>query len=86
MSTEKLKQIMEKMEPREASSSLALVPKDLFMLIVGGGPAGLSVKEKYAKQIVVASADGCSASLAAVYRVETKGAVEEECAISQDMA
>jgi hypothetical protein len=33
MSTEKLKQIIEQMEPREAASSLALVLKDLFMLI-----------------------------------------------------
>ncbi len=33
MSAEKLKQILEQMEPREAASSLALVLKHLFMLI-----------------------------------------------------
>ncbi len=33
MSTENLKQIIEQMEPREAASSLALVLKDLFMLL-----------------------------------------------------
>lgn len=33
MTTEKLKQIIEQMEPREAASSLALILKELFMLI-----------------------------------------------------
>jgi hypothetical protein len=33
MSTEKIRQIVKQMEPGEAASSLALVIKDLFLLI-----------------------------------------------------
>jgi thioredoxin reductase (NADPH) len=44
------------------------------------------LREKYAKQIVLAAADGCTASLAAALYVETKKATEEACELPQGMA
>jgi thioredoxin reductase (NADPH) len=44
------------------------------------------LRDKYAKQIVLAAADGCTASLAAALYVETKKATEETCELPQDMA
>jgi thioredoxin reductase (NADPH) len=44
------------------------------------------LREKYAKQIVLAAADGCTASLAAAHYVETKKATEGVCEPPQSMA
>jgi len=41
------------------------------------------LREKYAKQIVLAAADGCTAALAAAHYVESKKAAEEVCEIPQ---
>lgn len=41
------------------------------------------LREKYAKQIVLAAADGCTASLAAAHYVESKKAADEVCEISE---
>jgi alkyl hydroperoxide reductase subunit AhpF len=54
------------------------------VIIIGGGPAGLSagiyaigdLREKYGRQIVLSAADGCTAVLAAAYYVEVKRAAE----------
>jgi len=43
------------------------------------------LREKYAKQIVLAAADGCTAALAAAHYVESKKASEEVCAILPGM-
>ncbi len=44
------------------------------------------LREKYAKQIVLAAADGCTASLAAAHYVESKKASAEECELPQGIA
>jgi thioredoxin reductase (NADPH) len=44
------------------------------------------LREKFAKQIVLAAADGCTASLAAAHYVESKKATEEVCELPQGMA
>jgi len=41
------------------------------------------LREKYAKQIVLAAADGCTAALAAAHYVESKKAGDEVCEISE---
>ena len=41
-------------------------------IIVGGGPGDL--RQKYANQIVIAAADGCTAALATAHFVEMKKA------------
>jgi thioredoxin reductase (NADPH) len=41
------------------------------------------LREKYAKQIVLAAADGCTAALAAAHFVESKKGVSEVCEISR---
>jgi thioredoxin reductase (NADPH) len=37
------------------------------------------VRQKYAKQIVIAAADGCTAALAAAHHVESRKAQSEAC-------
>jgi thioredoxin reductase (NADPH) len=43
------------------------------------------LREKYAKQIVLAAADGCTAALAAAHYVEGKKAAEGVCELPQEM-
>lgn len=43
------------------------------------------LREKYAKQIVVAAADGCTAALVAAYYVEMKKSGEEVCELPEDL-
>lgn len=43
------------------------------------------LREKYAKQIVVAAADGCTAALVAAYYVEMKRSGEAVCELPEDM-
>jgi len=43
------------------------------------------LREKYAKQIVLAAADGCIAALAAAHYVEMKMAVEQVCALAEEL-
>lgn len=43
------------------------------------------LREKYAKQIVVAAADGCTAALVAAYYVETRKTGEEVCELPEDI-
>ena len=43
------------------------------------------LREKYAKQIVIAAADGCTAALVAAYYVEMKKSGEEVCELPQDL-
>ena len=42
------------------------------------------LREKYAKQIVLAAADGCTAALAAAHYVESKKAAEAACELPQN--
>ena len=44
------------------------------------------LREKYAKQIVIAAADGCTAALAAAHYVETKKATLEVCELPAELA
>jgi thioredoxin reductase (NADPH) len=44
------------------------------------------LREKYARQIVVAAADGCTAALAAAHYVEAKKAGEEVCELPDELA
>jgi thioredoxin reductase (NADPH) len=44
------------------------------------------LREKYAKQIVIAAADGCTAALAAAHYVETKKATLEVCELPPELA
>jgi thioredoxin reductase (NADPH) len=44
------------------------------------------LREKYAKQIVIAAADGCTAALAAAHYVETKKATLEVCDLPPELA
>jgi thioredoxin reductase (NADPH) len=44
------------------------------------------LREKYAKQIVIAAADGCTAALAAAHYVETKKATREVCELPEELA
>ncbi|MDX9788356.1 MAG: thioredoxin-disulfide reductase [Desulfobacterales bacterium] len=41
------------------------------------------LREKYARQIVLSAADGCTAALAAAHYVETKKAVDDTCQLSE---
>jgi thioredoxin reductase (NADPH) len=43
------------------------------------------LREKYAKQIVVAAADGCTAALVAAYHVEMKKSGEAVCELPEDI-
>ncbi len=43
------------------------------------------LREKYAKQIVVAAADGCTAALVAAYYVEMKKSGEDVCELSEEL-
>jgi thioredoxin reductase (NADPH) len=43
------------------------------------------LRDKYAKQVVLAAADGCTAALAAAHYVESKKAAKEVCEIPQEM-
>jgi thioredoxin reductase (NADPH) len=43
------------------------------------------LREKYAKQIVVAAADGCTAALVAAYYVELKKAGEAVCELPEEL-
>jgi len=43
------------------------------------------LREKYAKQIVLASADGCTAALASAHYVESKKAAEAACELPSDL-
>jgi thioredoxin reductase (NADPH) len=43
------------------------------------------LREKYAKQIVVAAADGCTAALVAAYYVEMKRSGEAVCELPEDL-
>ena len=43
------------------------------------------LREKYAKQIVVAAADGCTAALVAAYYVEMKKAGETVCELPEEL-
>jgi thioredoxin reductase (NADPH) len=44
------------------------------------------LREKYAKQIVIAAADGCTAALAAAHYVETKKAAMGVCELPEELA
>lgn len=43
------------------------------------------LREKYARQIVLSAADGCTAALAAAHYVETKKAVDDTCQFPEDL-
>jgi thioredoxin reductase (NADPH) len=43
------------------------------------------LREKYARQIVLSAADGCTAALAAAHYVETKKAVDDTCQLPEDL-
>jgi len=43
------------------------------------------LREKYARQIVIAAADGCTAALAAAHYVESKKAADEVCELPSDI-
>jgi thioredoxin reductase (NADPH) len=42
------------------------------------------LREKYARQIVIAAADGCTAALAAAHYVESKKAQADTCVLPQE--
>lgn len=43
------------------------------------------LREKYARQIVVSAADGCTAALSAAHYVESKKPVEDSCELPQEL-
>jgi thioredoxin reductase (NADPH) len=43
------------------------------------------LREKYARQIVLSAADGCTAALAAAHYVETRKASSETCELPEEL-